>query len=44
LRVNGNEKADVKENKVTNGKITCRENDRLDLFQNQAELEETWRR
>ena len=36
LRVNGNEKADVKENKVTDGDITCRNNDRLDSKDNDA--------
>jgi len=36
LRVNGNEKADVKENKVTDGDITCRQNDRLDSKDNDA--------
>ncbi len=36
LRVNCNEKADVKENKVTDGDITCRNNDRLDSKDNDA--------
>jgi hypothetical protein len=37
LRVNCNEKADVKDNKVRVGDITCRDNDRLDSFGNVAE-------
>jgi hypothetical protein len=36
LRVNGNNKPDVKENKVRNGDITCRENDKLDSIDNDA--------
>ena len=36
MRVNCNEKADVKENKVTSGDITCRDNDRLDSKDNDA--------
>ena len=39
LRVNCNEKADVKDNKVRDGDITCRDNDRLDSFGNVAEGE-----
>ena len=36
LRVNCNEKADVAENKVRDGDITCRDNDRLDSRDNDA--------
>ena len=36
LQVNCNEKADVKNNTVTNGDITCRDNDRLDSQDNDA--------
>ena len=36
LRVNCNDKADVKENKVTNGDITCSDNDNLDSIDNDA--------